>query len=98
MIPYTRGTVSRAFTERLNDFARLWFPSVMALDWGVRMGFHTCEYCGTAWGSGMFGVPSGDRLFMVPEMIAHYVEQHDYAPPPESVRAVLACPLPDTEE
>jgi len=31
-------------------------------------------------------------------MIAHYVKQHGYSPPPAFVAAVLACPLPGTPE
>jgi hypothetical protein len=31
-------------------------------------------------------------------MIAHYVTEHGYLPPPEFVAAVMACPLPGTEE
>jgi hypothetical protein len=42
-------------------------------------------------------VPSGGRIFFAPEMIAHYVERHGYAPPDEFVSAVMACPLPGTE-
>ena len=95
--PFSRGPVPPDFTERLKEFARLWPRSVKSLGWGVAMGVHTCEYCGKAWGSGTFGVPSGDRIFYAPEMIAHYVERHDYAPPEEFASAVMACPLPGTE-
>jgi hypothetical protein len=42
-------------------------------------------------------VPSGDRLYFAPEMIAHYIERHEYAPPLDFVEAVLACPLPGTD-
>jgi hypothetical protein len=96
--PYTRGEMPTAFVERLNEFARRWFESIEALGWGVACGYHTCEFCGKAWGSGTFGVPFGDRLFYAPEMIAHYAEQHGYAPPAEFVAAVLASPLPGTQE
>jgi hypothetical protein len=43
-------------------------------------------------------VPNGDVLFVAPEMIVHYVEQHQYAPPKEFVAAVLRSPLPDEQE
>jgi hypothetical protein len=71
---------------------------VEALGWGASGGYHTCEFCGKAWGSGTFRVPAGDRVFFVPEMIAHYVEAHRYVPPAEFTEAVLTCPLPGTPE
>jgi hypothetical protein len=43
-------------------------------------------------------VPGGDLLFVAPEMVMHYIEQHGYRPPAEFVAAVLRSPLPDTEE
>jgi hypothetical protein len=96
--PYARGESSPEFLKRLKVFARLWGKSVQALGWGVAMGYHTCEFCGQAWGSGTFGVPDGGRLFFVPELIPHYVEAHGYAPLAEFVAAVLASPLPGTPE
>jgi hypothetical protein len=96
--PFPRGEVSLEFVARLREFARRWGQSVEALGWSVAGGYHTCEFCGKAWGSGTFGVPAGDHVFFVPEMIAHYVEQHGYAPPAEFIAAVLACPLPGTPE
>ena len=48
--------------------------------------------------SGTFGVPAGDKIYYCPEMIAHYVADHAYLPPPEFVQAIMACPLPGTPE
>jgi hypothetical protein len=96
--PYPRGAVPPAFAARLREFARRWGESVEALEGGVAMGYHTCGFCGKAHGSGTFGVPSGDTLYWCPELVAHYVEQHGYAPPAEFVAAVMACPLPGTPE
>jgi hypothetical protein len=96
--PFNKGQVPQEFLIRLKEFARRWFDSVETLGWGVQMGYHTCEFCGKAMGSGTFGVPSGDRLFYAPELIAHYVEHHQYAPPDEFITSVLACPLPGTPE
>jgi hypothetical protein len=61
-------------------------------------GWHTCEFCGKALGFGSFGVPADGRLFYAPDMIAHYVEEHGYAPPEMFIAAVLECPLPGTAE
>jgi hypothetical protein len=65
---------------------------------GAAGGFHTCEFCGQAHGVGNFGVPSGDLLFVAPEMAVHYIEKHGYSPPAEFVEAVLRSSLLDTEE
>jgi hypothetical protein len=96
--PYSKGEVPAEFLERLKDFAARSGDSEWALYFGAFGGFHTCEFCGGAMGIGNFGVPSGDRLFVAPEMVVHYVERHGYSPPAEFIEAVLRSPLPDTEE
>jgi hypothetical protein len=96
--PYPQGEVSPEFLERLKQFAGRWGESTWALGWGCFRGLHTCEFCRKIRACGNFGVPSGDVLFMAPEMIVHYVEQHRYLPPTEFVTAVLGSPLPGTEE
>jgi hypothetical protein len=94
--PYTRGTVLAEFVERLRDFVRLANESADALYFCMFLGVHTCEFCGGTRDSRNFGVPAEDVLFVAPAMVAHYVEQHGYAPPPEFIVAVLASPLPGT--
>lgn len=96
--PYTKGVVAPEFLSRLREFANRSGESTEALNFGASGGFHTCEFCGNALGIGNFGVLSDDLLFVAPEMVVHYVEKHEYCPPPESVAAVLQSPLPDTEE
>jgi hypothetical protein len=96
--PYNQGPVPPEFAARLRQFADHWFDSIKALKYGVKMGYHTCGFCSKAHGSGTFGVPAGNTLYFCPELIAHYVDQHSYAPPAEFVTAVLACPLPGTPE
>jgi hypothetical protein len=95
---YSSGAVPPGFSERVKEFARLWFECVKVLNLGVAAGVHMCEFCDEALGTGEIGVPAGDRLFYAPQMIAHYVEKHRYAPPAEFVDAVLASPLPGTPE
>jgi hypothetical protein len=94
---YTCGAVPAEFSKRLKIFARQWPQSTKAFGWGAKAGFHTCEFCNEALGTGEFGVPDRGRRFFAPVMIAHYVERHDYAPPAEFVAAVLASPLPGTK-
>ncbi|HEY1376407.1 MAG TPA: hypothetical protein VGF55_06415 [Gemmataceae bacterium] len=96
--PFPHGEVSPEFIVHLKELARRHYASADALDWGATGGCHTCELCDKVLGFGSFGVPAGDRLFYAPDMIAHYVEQHRYAPLAEFVAAVLACPLPGTPE
>ncbi|HEV3255980.1 MAG TPA: hypothetical protein VG013_03800 [Gemmataceae bacterium] len=96
--PYTQGEVSAEFLTRLKEFTARSGDSAEALYFGAFGGFHTCEFCGRAHGIGNFGVPSGDLLFVAPELVVHYIEQHGYSPPPDFVAAVLRSPLPDTEE
>jgi hypothetical protein len=96
--PYTQGAVPTEFVDRLREFVRLASASATALYFGAFGGFHTCEFCGGAHDSRNFGVPSGEVLFVAPAMVAHYVEQHGYAPPQEFMAAVLTSPLPDTPE
>jgi hypothetical protein len=96
--PYPKSAVSGEFIARIKEFSARWGDSIRALGWGASGGFHTCEFCGEVHASGTFGVPAGDHIFYVPEMIAHYVEKHGYAPPPDFIAAVLACPLPGTQE
>jgi hypothetical protein len=95
---FPRASLPPHFTARLKEFASRWTHSVQALGWGVAGGYHTCEFCGQCHGCGTFGVVAADRVFDCPDMIAHYVEQHGYAPPPQFITATIACPLPDTRE
>jgi hypothetical protein len=95
---FTKGNVSAEFLSRLKDFVARSGRSAEALYFGAFGGFHTCEFCSKAHGINNFGVPSGDLLFIAPEMVVHYVEQHGYCPPAEFIAAVMRSPLPDSEE
>jgi hypothetical protein len=95
-VSYATGDVPPEFVRKLRALATQWGLSTVALGWPVAGGPHTCEMCGRVQASGNFGVPGGDVLYVAPEMIAHYVEGHRYAPPDTFVAAVLACPSPDT--
>ena len=95
---YDKGEVTAEFLTRLKEFTARSGHSAQALYFGASGGLHTCEFCGRAHGIGNFGVPSGDLLFVAPEMVVHYIEQHGYRPPAEFVAAVFRSPLPDTED
>jgi hypothetical protein len=96
--PYSKGAVSAEFLARLKEFVARSGDSAEALYFGGFGGFYTCEFCDRAHGINNFGVPDGDLLFVAPEMIVHYIEEHGYQPPDEFVHAVIRAPLPDTEE
>src|SRR6266508_988065 len=73
---YTQGAVSIEFLGRLKQFVAQSSESADALYFGAFGGFHTCEFCGNAFGINNFGVPSDGLLFVAPEMVLHYVERH----------------------
>ena len=95
---FPQGDVPAEFLRRLREFARLWSDSTNFFGWAVFRGFHICEFCRNSYGYGNFGVPAGEVLFVAPELIVHYVEEHHYAPPDVFIRAVLSSPLPGTRE
>ncbi|QQS41384.1 MAG: hypothetical protein IPM63_00060 [Acidobacteriota bacterium] len=95
---FRKGRTSLEFREKLRKFSESASSSTFSLGWGVFFGHHTCELC-EKFSSGLnFGVPAGEILYVAPEMVSHYVENHRYRPPKEFVKAVLDSPLPDTRE
>jgi hypothetical protein len=97
--PYDKGPLDDAFVRALVALATDPFqPFVFA-------GGHRCGFCRLSGGSGfLYGnqnvsigsenifVPDGERLFVAPSMILHYMDAHEYAPTANFQRAVLACP------
>jgi hypothetical protein len=57
-------------------------------------GFHFCDLgdCNRASGSQFVIIPSTTYLYVAPDLVVHYIEQHQYAPPTEYIDAVLRCP------
>jgi hypothetical protein len=96
--PFPQAELAPDFLAKLKEYTARAGASARALHSGAAGGYHTCEFCGWAHGTTNFGVPAGERMYYSPEMIAHYVEQHRYAPPPEFVAALMASPLPGTRE
>ena len=58
-------------------------------------GVHECELCESLLrptGNGEFWVEHEDgRVFVAPTLIGHYIDAHQYCPPPAFVEAVLRC-------
>jgi hypothetical protein len=84
--PFPRSAVPRAFVEVLKRHVGSAFQP---LAFG---GKHTCELCGNYSASGNVWVPTRDVVYVAPEMIVHYIVDHEYIPPEEFHRAVEACP------
>jgi hypothetical protein len=96
--PGARGPSPPDFVERLRVLCDRSSESAEALNWPVSAGLHACDFCEAYHSGGNIGVPDGHLLFVAPDMIAHYVSQHGYAPPRAFVEAVLRCPMPGTPE
>lgn len=96
--PYIKGEVPVEFLTRLKEFVSQAGESARALYFGAAGGFHSCEFCGKAHGIHNFGIPSDGLLYIAPEMIVHYIEEHGYQPPSEFVRAVFRSALPVSDE
>lgn len=94
--PFPTADPVPEFLAKLNEYAGRARASAAAFQSGAAGGFHTCEFCGRAHSSVNIRVPAGEKVYLSPAMIAHYVEVHRYAPPAEYVGAVMASPLPGT--
>jgi hypothetical protein len=99
---FGQGVVPKTVLDRIAAFVHLWRTSTKELWWGTFRGLYECELCRQPrWydrfsSYGNFGVPSGNLLFVAPEMILHCIKSHKYCPPDEFCRAVLKSPLPGT--
>jgi len=85
---FPQGKADRRVFDRLAEFRKdPWQPVLSA-------GPHNCDLCsynGEAGVSNLF-IPGNGRLFVCPELIVHYMNAHQYCPPEDFCRAVLACP------
>lgn len=58
------------------------------------MGFHVCEYCGDETSSEYVILDYGnENVFQVPDMILHYIADHQYKPPKEFINIVTCYDL-----
>jgi hypothetical protein len=59
------------------------------------MGVHECNLCqfaGEASSAANLFFPHEDRIYVCPELIAHYINAHHYQPPTIFWDAVRTCP------
>jgi hypothetical protein len=97
--PFQTGEVADDFFRALHEHVcAAWQPVGMP-------GIHLCEFCAQPLPNGRFvggnsnvWIPCGDRVFVAPALILHYIEVHGYRPPEEFVDAVLAAPHQGSRE
>jgi hypothetical protein len=97
---FDKGPVSEEFFEKLVFLLKApWQIAVSA-------GFHRCEFCRfsggmrelsykghqVSMGSSNAFIPDGERFYVVPSLILHYIDAHEFQPPPDFQDAVLRCP------
>ena len=104
--PFPSGSAPREFVSRLRQFQELAPACARAFHLSAGLGFHICEFCFSetapppwppeAMGHGYICAIHGDRVFVAPQMLPHYIEKHGYLPPAEFITAVSESPLPGT--
>ncbi|MEX2560104.1 MAG: hypothetical protein WD403_09320 [Pirellulales bacterium] len=102
--PYARGAVGRVFVERLVELlADPWQPSIAVgthhcgfcrLTGGPVLFRLEGQLAGAeiVMGTSNLFVPAEGFLYVAPSLILHYMDAHDYSPPVDFQRAVMACP------
>lgn len=92
--PFPTGPIDPRFLAALRaQFENRWLPV-------VSMGVHACDLgaCGFgAAGAQHVIIPSPRCVYVAPDLVLHYIEDHAYAPPAEFVDAVLACPAQSSD-
>ena len=95
--PVPTGEVPEQVFEQLRELLREpWGPAFC--------GWHDCDLCVYRYGRSKLGthrstmgfknvfVPGDAKIYVAPELILHYIDQHGYSPPAEFQQAVLDCP------
>ncbi|WP_437527378.1 hypothetical protein WME79_42690 [Sorangium sp. So ce726] len=88
-MPFERGPSEVLVYRRLEELLKDPFQPI------ALAGGHPCNLCQfdaeACCGTNLF-IPGDGYLFVCPGLITHYINAHQYAPPPAFGRAVLACP------
>lgn len=90
--PFLTGETSPARRELLKSMLVSPWKTIQFLGW------HDCTLCRQARGIKNLFVPAGDKVFVAPELILHYVEFHAYSPPEIFWQALEKCPPQNTTE
>jgi hypothetical protein len=81
---YPRGRMAPDLVEKLERLCR-------ASRYHMTRGFHPCGFCDESeegFGSKEIRLAGDDMVYAAPNLIAHYVRAHEYAPPPGFVDAL----------
>jgi hypothetical protein len=87
--PYEQGPVPNDFLARLKQHV------ATACQYVRFRGIHTCNLCPKGQrkaGHRNLMIPTEKLLYVAPELVVHYIEDHGYRPPQEFIEAVMACP------
>ncbi|MFD7440102.1 hypothetical protein [Streptomyces sp. NPDC059909] len=91
-MPYPKGIVPEGLAETLKAMTRTHRAQ-------QTRGYHLCPWCASRTRAGHPDGPRGSAeirvmgngiAYAAPELIAHYVEAHEYVPPADFVEAVLS--------
>jgi hypothetical protein len=81
--PFELGVVPYSFVDKLKELK----PVIRTRGW------HDCPFCHRAKSSNQFLIEVPGRgnkvMYDVPEMIIHYIEEHNYVPPREFINAII---------
>jgi hypothetical protein len=80
----TKGDVGADVLRALRHYSRANYHE----DW--LLGSHTCGVCDGAEGHGEFSIEWGGTRYVLPVLVLHYCEAHEYLPPPEFMNALAA--------
>ena len=80
----TKGAVGANLLQALRYYSRSNYHE----DW--LLGYRTCETCDAAEGHGEFSIEWGGTRYVLPVLVLHYCEAHEYLPPAEFIRALAA--------
>jgi len=82
------GIVRNDIIEKLE-----WAYNNRTIDQGW-LGEHECEICNTHTDRGEILIIDGDRMYVAPKMILHYIKDHSYHPPEEFINALNKINVP----
>ena len=86
---FRQGAVSKDCFSKLCEFQQN--------PWSLPMmfcGFHECDLCQFEGKTGINNIfiPHNGKIYVCPELITHYINNHFYRPPGEFIEALLNCP------
>lgn len=85
---FEQGDVPAGFAGRLLDLQSV----------HNHRGFHGCPFCGKSRGNKVLAIKGNGVTYFCPDMIHHYVTEHNYKPPQDFIDAVMAKPEKKKED